>query len=200
MAAINLNLDKLHPGLKALIAFIPAIIIAIPFYLLVYTPKSEDIKKLVVSIKKLDGEIAEANKEVAKIPRVEEKKRWVEKVYSEIKKQLPEEGEISNLLKQVSDNAIASGLKITLWEPQARSNHPSNFLYVVPIRVEMGGSYHKLGEFLSRLTALDRIVSISRIHLRSPSLSKGEVNLIISLSASTFTAIPEVATEKGNVK
>ncbi|MBF0564638.1 MAG: type 4a pilus biogenesis protein PilO [Nitrospirae bacterium] len=200
MAAINLNLDKLHPGLKVLVAFIPALIIAIPFYLIIYSPKSDDIKKLVVDIKKLDGEIDDATKKAARIAGVKRRKERMEMVYSQIKKQLPEEGEISNLLKQVSDNAIASGLKITLWEPQARSNHPSNFLYVVPIRVEMRGSYHRLGDFLSRLTALDRIVSTSRIQLRTPALFKGEVNLSISLSASTFTAIQEKTPEKGNGK
>ncbi|MBF0568803.1 MAG: type 4a pilus biogenesis protein PilO [Nitrospirae bacterium] len=185
------DINKLHPGLKALIALMPAIIIAIPFYLLIYSPTTEQIDKLKVELKKTDEEIATAEKRVAKLPGLQAQKKLAEEEYNTIRKHLPEEHEITNLLKQVSDNAIGAGLKVDLWEPQPRKNHASNILYEIPVRVLVQGTYHKLGDFLSRITALDRIVNTSKIDLSSPKVSGDEAVLSISLGASTFSAITD---------
>jgi type IV pilus assembly protein PilO len=198
--AVDLDLNKLHPGLRAAVALLPAIIVLIPFYFFIYSPKSTEVKNLEGVIKKLDGDIETAKKDSDRLPGIELKLAKSKAQYDEIKRQLPEENEVSNLLKEVSDNAIASGLKIILWAPQVKTTHSSNVLYVVPIKMDMKGSYHNLGDFLSKLTAFNRIVNISQIGLRSPSLSKGEVSLSISISASTFTAIPAPVSEAGVTK
>ncbi|MEO5359010.1 MAG: type 4a pilus biogenesis protein PilO [Nitrospirota bacterium] len=191
MALVLPDLNKLHPGLKALIALLPAIIIAIPFYFLVYSPTTEQIDKLILEVKKLDDEIATAEKKVAKLPALQAQQAAAEEEYKKIRKHLPEEHEITSLLKQVSDNAINAGLKVALWEPQPRKNHASNILYEIPVRVQVNGSYHKLGDFLSRITALDRIVNTSKIDLTEPKPIGDEAVLTITLEARTFSAIPE---------
>ncbi|MBF0316777.1 MAG: type 4a pilus biogenesis protein PilO [Nitrospirae bacterium] len=185
------SVNKLHPGVRVLIALIPFFIIALVFYLAFYKPKYAQIKKLKAEIKKLDGEIADAQEMVKKLPLLKEQLAKAEKEYELIKRQLPEESEISSLLKTVSDQGRYSGLKINLWEPKPKSNHSSNIVYVIPVNVSMNGSYHELGNFLSRLTALDRIVNISQIKLDSPTFRAEDVSLKIQLVANTFSAIPE---------
>ncbi|MBF0337120.1 MAG: type 4a pilus biogenesis protein PilO [Nitrospirae bacterium] len=185
------SINKLHPGVRVLIALIPLIIILLVFYFAFSKPKYAQIKKLKSEIKKLDSEIADAQKMVEQLPALKAKLAMAEKEYEQIKRQLPEESEISSLLKMVSDQGRYSGLKINLWEPKPKSNHPSNIVYVIPVNVSMNGSYHELGNFLSRLTALDRIVNISQIKLDSPTFGAEEVSLKIQLVANTFSAIPE---------
>ncbi|MBF0537833.1 MAG: type 4a pilus biogenesis protein PilO [Nitrospirae bacterium] len=183
------SINKLHPGVRALIALIPFFIIALVFYVAFYNPKSTQIKKLKTEIKKLDGDINDAQEKVARLPMLREQLARAEKEYEQIKRQLPEESEISTLLKMVSDQGRYSGLKINLWEPKPKSNHPSNIVYTIPVNVSMNGSYHELGNFLSRLTALDRIVNISQITLSSPVFGTEDVSLTIQLVANTFSAI-----------
>ncbi|MBF0517242.1 MAG: type 4a pilus biogenesis protein PilO [Nitrospirae bacterium] len=191
MALVMPDMTKLHPGLKALIALLPAIIIAIPFYLLVYSPATELISKLTTELTKLNDEIATAEKKAAKLPSLKVQQKLAEEEYNKVRRHLPEENEITNLLKQVSDNAIKSGLTVILWEPQPRKNHSSNILYEIPVRVQVKGSYHKLGDFLSSLTALDRIVNTSKIDLGNPTPNGDEALLSISLEERTFSAIPD---------
>ncbi|MBF0458147.1 MAG: type 4a pilus biogenesis protein PilO [Nitrospirae bacterium] len=190
MAIVMPDINKLHPGLKALIAFLPAILIAIPFYLLMYSPTTEQIGKLKTEIKKTDEDIATAEKRVSKLPVLKTQQKAAEDEYNKIRRYLPEENEITTLLKQVSDSAISAGLKVDLWEPQQKRNHPSNILYEIPVRVQVTGTYHKLGDFLSRITALDRIVNTSKIDLTTRTSDK-EATLGISLEARTFSSIPE---------
>jgi type IV pilus assembly protein PilO len=114
----------------------------------------------------------------------------------ELKLQLPEEKEVSTLLKQVSDLGIRSGLHIMLWKPEQKKTHPSGIVYVIPVKVELTGSYHSLGYFFSSLTKLDRIVNISDIKLSDPKPGKDVASLKVSFTATTFSSIPEEETTK----
>jgi type IV pilus assembly protein PilO len=117
-----------------------------------------------------------------------------------LKQQLPDEKEVSTLLKQVSDLCIRSGLKVILWKPQQRKPHSSGIVYEIPVSVELSGSYHNLGYFFSSLTKLNRIVNISNIKLGDPKADQGSAMLRISFTATTFSAIPEEEIAKTGAK
>ncbi|MFA6055180.1 MAG: type 4a pilus biogenesis protein PilO, partial [Thermodesulfovibrionales bacterium] len=109
----------------------------------------------------------------------------------ELKLQLPEEKEITSLLKQVSDLCIRAGLKVSLWKPEAKRTHASGIVYEIPVKVELGGSYHSLGSFFSSLTKLNRIVNITDFRLTDPKPDKGLAFIKIAFTATTFSSVPE---------
>lgn len=189
---LNINLHNLSPVVRIAIALIPTIIIIVFFYFVSYKPNADTIKALKAEIVAQEKEIAKNEAKVAKLPEV--KKRYAELEYSlkVLSLQLPEEKEVSNLLKQISDYGVKSGLQIKLWKPGARKNHPSNIVYVIPVDVTMSGTYHNLGAFFSRLTSLDRIVNIRNIKLIGDKGSRVKTlgMLDISFRAETFSAIP----------
>ncbi|MBF0518998.1 MAG: type 4a pilus biogenesis protein PilO [Nitrospirae bacterium] len=186
MEKVNIDINKLPQWQKILIVVLPFILIAVPFYLVVVGPKTTEISKLQKDIKSVDEKIAKAQKQVANLPKLKEQLALAIKAYAEIKKRLPEESEISGLLKQISDECKLSGLAIGRWEPQGKSEHPSGILFETRVKIDMRGTYHQLGDFLSRLTSLERIVNVSQIVL-----SPGGDVLSINLNASTFTSKPE---------
>ncbi|KJR43959.1 pilus assembly protein PilO [Candidatus Magnetoovum chiemensis] len=200
---MKLNLSSLHPGLKILINVLPVIIVGCAFFFLIYKPQTEKIQKISNEIMKIGKEIEEAKKKVALLPGVKEQLAKAESRYAEIKKQLPEEQEISDLLKQVSDLGKDAGLRISTWKPMGKTNHPSKILYEIPVQVTMQGTYHRLGVFLGTLTGLDRIVNIVDIKLKGsnkmeegatlsgPVTDKDETLLSIKFKGSTFSSIPE---------
>jgi len=94
-------------------------------------------------------------------------------------------------LRQISDLGIKSGLKIILWKPEQKKDHPSGIIYEIPVNVELSGSYHNLGIFFSSLTKLNRIVNISDIKLSDPKPQRNEAILKITFKATTFSSIPE---------
>lgn len=186
-----INIKNLPPYAKILISILPSVILAIIITMVLILPKYKESKVLDAKIDTQNNEIAASEAKVTKLDILKkENERLVNRI-NELKEQLPEEKEISSLLKQVSDLGIAAGLNIKAWRPGQKTTHPSGIVYEIPVSVEVDGTYHNLGYFLSSLTRLNRIVNISNMKLANPKVVKGENLLSASFKAATFTAIPE---------
>ena len=198
--ALKLDIKTLPLYAKIIIALLPSIIIVALVLFLVINPKMKQIKVLEAKIDKQNNEIAASQAKAAKLEMLKlENDRLVARI-NELKEQLPEEKEISSLLKQVSDMGISAGLEIKSWKPSPKVTHPSGIVYEIPVSVNVEGTYHNLGYFLSSLTRLNRIVNIKDMKLGSPKRERNESMLQVSFKASTFSAIPESETAKPVVK
>jgi type IV pilus assembly protein PilO len=199
---ININFKKVPLYAKVLLAVAPAVIIIAVVVFLLIMPKNKEIKDFEVKISAQENEIAKNQAKAAKLQELTLENERLRKRLDELKLQLPEEKEVSTLLKQVSDLCIRSGLKIALWKPEQKKTHPSGIVYEIPVKVELSGSYHNLGHFFSSLTKFNRIVNISNIRLSDPKPEKGSAVLSVSFIATTFSAVPEeeIGKEKGKGK
>jgi type IV pilus assembly protein PilO len=171
-----------------LITLIPVVI----FYFLVYSPKTKEIKTLEASITKLDNEIASAEVKVRRLDELKAEHEKLKKQLAALEEIMPEEKEVSVLLKQISDLGLTSGLVMVLWKPTSRIQDPEGVYVEIPVQVEVLGGYHDLGVFYSHISRLPRIVNISNIKLTTPKRVKIENQLIQAVfTASTFSALKE---------
>ena len=74
-------------------------------------------------------------------------------------RQLPSKTEMDKLLVDVSQTALAAGIDVQLFEPQAEAFQ--DFYAERPISVRMLGDYHEFGEFVSGVAALPRVVILT---------------------------------------
>lgn len=74
-------------------------------------------------------------------------------------RQLPGKTEMDKLLVDVSQTALAAGIDVQLFEPQAESFQ--DFYAERPILIRMLGDYHEFGEFVSGVAALPRVVILT---------------------------------------
>jgi len=188
---INLNIKGLPLYVKIILAALPTVIIVAVSLFLIIIPKYKEIKALEIKISAQDNEIATKQAKADKLPQLTIENEKLRKRLEELKQQLPEEKEVSTLLRQVSDLCIRAGLKIALWRPEQKKVHSSGIVYEIPVKVDLQGSYHNLGFFYSSLTKLNRIVNVSSISLSDPKPDKGNAVLKISFTATTFSAVPE---------
>jgi type IV pilus assembly protein PilO len=189
--AFDIDMKRLPPYAKIMISLLPAVILSLVVIILVVIPKQKEIKVLDKKIDDQNNQIASSQAKAAKLDiLIRENERLLNRL-NELKEQLPEEKEISSLLKQVSDLCIASGLEMKSWRPGAKKTHPSGIVYEIPVSVVVSGTYHDFGNFLSSLTRLNRIVNVTNIQVGNPQLIKGSSVLQISFTASTFSAVPE---------
>lgn len=188
---MNITLKNLPSYARVPILLLPAIIITILVIFLVIVPKNREIKAIEKKISFQENEIAKDQAKAAKLSELTLENERLRAKLNELKLQLPDEKEVSSLLKQVSDLCIRSGLKVTLWKPEQRKTHASGIVYEIPVKVELSGSYHSLGYFFSSLTKLSRIVNISDIKLSDPKPDKGNAVMKITFTATTFSAVPE---------
>lgn len=189
--AIKIDFKTLPGYVKTIIAILPALMIAIAVTFMLVLPKNKEIKALDSKIQTQENEIAKSQAKAEKLTELVTENERLRKRLTELKEQLPEEKEVSDLLKQVSDLGIASGLRILLWKPEQKKTHPSGIVYEIPVKVDLSGSYHNLGYFFSSLTRLTRIVNISNIKLSDPKPVKDSSVLKVTFTATTFSVIPE---------
>jgi len=185
---MKLNIGPLPKPAKVAIALVPAVLYAVLFTYFALLPKSKEVGAMRGQIAAQENDIMKTQSTAAKLDRIKEENVKLRARLDELSQQLPEEKEISQLLRQVSQRGIGAGLQILTWKPSERSLHPSNIVYSVPVEVTMKGSYHRLGEFFSMLTRLNRIVNITDIKMGTPKFEGEEAMLGISFTAVTFTA------------
>jgi len=90
-------------------------------------------------------------------------------------------------LVDISQTGLSSGLEFELFQPL--SEVPTEFYAELPISIKVKGSYHQLGEFVSGIAALPRIVTTHNLKITFAGKSAGE--LTMTATAKTYRAIEE---------
>ncbi|HDH04116.1 MAG TPA: hypothetical protein ENH01_00155 [Nitrospirae bacterium] len=202
--AININKIKTLPEhYQIMIAALPSVILIVLLFFLIYSPRNDEIKNLGQKILQIDKEIARGEAKVKKLDALMAENALLKKKLSRLKEQLPEEKEVSVLLKQISELGLKSGLKILLWKPAARKTEPGGLYVEIPVKVSVLAEYHRLGDFFSHISRLPRLVNISDIVLRVKNRKgqKGKGIINATFTARTFASVsPRDAGGKQGVK
>ena len=105
-------------------------------------------------------------------------------------RQLPGETEIPSLIVDISQTGLAAGLREKLFVPQPEI--PRDFYAEKPINIRLTGSYHEIGNFVSGIAALPRIVTLHDINI-TPEDRESFDNLSMEVTAITYRSIDEEA-------
>ncbi len=184
----KLNLLNMPRPAKIAIAIVPALVCAAVIMIMFVLPKSKQVKTLKADIEGQQNEIIKTQSMAARLDVLKTENEKLRARLNELSEQLPEEKEVSQLLRQVSDKGTDAGLQIMTWRTGGRVPHPSGIVESVPVNVTVTGGYHSFGRFLSSLTRLKRIVNISDIRLSNPTIKGDEAIEGISFVATTFVA------------
>ncbi|MBK8164169.1 MAG: type 4a pilus biogenesis protein PilO [Gammaproteobacteria bacterium] len=122
-------------------------------------------------------------------------------------RQLPSKTEVAELLVDISQTGLQTGLEFELFKPEGE--RPADFYAELPITIKVAGSYHEFGQFVSDIATLPRIVtlqdfSIGPMSQKSGSKSQGGKNaqdkkaenasqdmLMMEVTAKTFRYLEE---------
>ncbi|NOR40260.1 MAG: type 4a pilus biogenesis protein PilO [Gammaproteobacteria bacterium] len=99
-------------------------------------------------------------------------------------RQLPNKTEVADLLVDVSQTGLASGLEFELFQPQGEN--PKEFYAELPISIQVIGNYHEFGAFVSGVAALPRIVTLHDVEIKSPGKKNEGGLLAMRLTAKTY--------------
>ncbi len=123
--------------------------------------------------------------EAANLPLLKEQLAQIEESFGDLLKQLPDKAEIESLLIDISQKGLTAGLEFKLFKPGSISE--SEFYAELPIQIEVLGSYHQFGDFISGISSLPRIVTTHDIKI----VSGGDAKYSMVLIAKTYRAIIE---------
>ncbi len=111
-------------------------------------------------------------------------------------RQLPNRTEMDKLLVDVSQTALAAGIDVQLFEPQAENFQ--DFYAERPIVVRMLGDYHEFGAFVSGVASLPRVViltmhdiSLKRAAANQSRYGDSEGRLVLEGRVKTYRYVDE---------
>jgi type IV pilus assembly protein PilO len=142
-------------------AGVTAIVCVIVALLGIYVDTAEQLKALEVAEKKeveLRQEFEKKQNKAVNLQDYQDQLTQMEAELYEMIRQMPTKEEIASLLTDISQTALANGLKISLFKPSAAIR--KDFYSEIPISIEVTGKYDELGLFVSGLAALPRIVTV----------------------------------------
>ena len=94
----------------------------------------------------------------ANLPAYRQQMKEMKTSFGTMLRQLPGKTEVAELLLDVSQAGLQSGLEFELFKPDAEQ--PAEFYAELPIHIKVTGHYHQFGDFVSRVAALSRIVTL----------------------------------------
>jgi type IV pilus assembly protein PilO len=86
-------------------------------------------------------------------------------------RQLPSKTEVAELLVDISQTGLQSGLEFELFKPEGE--RPADFYAELPIKIKVAGTYHEFGQFVSEVAALPRIVTLQDFSIGPLSANQG---------------------------
>jgi type IV pilus assembly protein PilO len=114
----------------------------------------------------------------------------IEQSFGTMLRQLPGETEIPSLIVDISQTGLAAGLQEKLFVPQPEI--PKDFYAEKPINIRLTGSYHEIGNFISGIAALPRIVTLHNITITPESTDSFDI-LSMEVIAQTYRYLDEEA-------
>ena len=153
-----------------------------------------DIKDQRISLEKAENKETELRqtfetkaKKAANLAAYEQQLEEMKASFGAMLRQLPNQTEVAELLVDISQTGLASGLEFELFKPQGEV--PKEFYAELPISIRVKGDYHEFGNFVSGVAALPRIVTVHDIEM-APGKDSGE--LTMEMLAKTYRYIDEV--------
>lgn len=107
----------------------------------------------------------------------------IERSFGALLRQLPGKTEVQSLLIDISQVGVGAGLEEKLFQPA--NEIAKDFYAELPIKIRLTGNYHQVGEFVSGIAALPRIVTLHDITIK-PENKDAYDNLSVELTAKTF--------------
>ena len=116
----------------------------------------------------------------------------IERSFGTMLRQLPGKTEIPSLLVDISQTALGAGLDENLFQRGVEVQ--KDFYAEQPIKIRYTGSYHELGNFVSGVAALPRIVTLHDINIKP--VSEDEIDVLtLDATAKTYRYLDEDSTE-----
>jgi type IV pilus assembly protein PilO len=184
---VNLNWLKNLPAMQR--NLIGGALVAIVLGLVVYfgyLPKAQRVDSLKADLAQINSEVTIYRAKVKKLDDLLAENKRLQERLAEQRRQLPEQNEVADLLRQVTEAGAGAGLEFRLWRPGSPTANPSGLYLELPVAVEVSGTYHQVGVFFEKVAQLDRIVNISDIEMQ-PEKGGG---LVATFTATAFAALP----------
>ncbi|MCC5795631.1 MAG: type 4a pilus biogenesis protein PilO [Chromatiales bacterium] len=159
------------------------------YWFLVHQEQSPRLERAEREERELRGSFEQKQRKAANFDAYSDQLAEIERSFGTMLRQLPGRTEIPNLLVDISQTGLAAGLQEELFQPLDEVRR--DFYAEKPIRIRLSGSYHQLGQFVSDIAALPRIVTLHDIEIAPRSRDGAFDELTLNVTAKTYRYLDE---------
>ncbi|ELP4887541.1 type 4a pilus biogenesis protein PilO [Vibrio cholerae] len=159
------------------------------FYLM---PKQDEIALLKQEEETVKATLRIKANKVAVLPQIQAQLDELKERYDFLLRQLPVQKELASMLASVNQLGFDSSLTFTRIDWGERESQ--EFLYRLPLNIELTGSYHDIGDFSQAIAKLPRIINFDDVDWQR--VSQESSTLHFRVRAYTYQFKQEVDDEK----
>ena len=171
------------PVRAGVVALVFVVIAALLFYLLVWSDQKPILDQKAAEEVDLRDKFKAKHSKAVNLAVYQQQLADIERSFGALLRQLPGRTEVPNLLVDISQVGVGAGLEEKLFQPSPEVK--KDFYAELPIKIKLTGSYHQMGEFVSGIAALPRIVTLHDITIK-PDNKDAYDQLSFELTAKTF--------------
>jgi type IV pilus assembly protein PilO len=192
------SLDTNDPGRWPLpirvgaVAVVFAAAVAFGIYMFVYKSEMPRLRAAERQENELRTQFEDRQRKAANFDAYRAQLAEIERDFGAMLRQLPGKTEVPSLLVDISQTGLGAGLEEQVFTPAGEIH--KDFYAELPIKLRYTGSYHELGNFVSGIAALPRIVTLHDISIR-PGRGASPDELTLDVTAKTYRYLDEEATE-----
>jgi type IV pilus assembly protein PilO len=179
------QLTKLPLAGQLGVALVIAALICGGFYYFWYSDALEQQKTKEARLADLQKQIRALEATANKLPEFQREVQALEARLETLKRILPPEKEMPDLMRRVQYLAAQSSLQIRKFNPAPPVQ--KEFFQEIPVNLDLEGTYHNLGAFLDRISRMSRLVNMGEVKVKSQ--SQPTINNTIQASAVATTYV-----------
>jgi type IV pilus assembly protein PilO len=158
-------LSKLPLAGQLGVSVVIALLIGGGFYYFWYAAALETQKTQEAKLAELQKQIRALEATANKLPEFQREVQALEARLETLKRILPPEKEMPDLMRRVQYLAAQSSLQIRKFNPAPPAQ--KEFYQEVPVNLDLEGTYHNLGAFLDRVSRMSRLVNVGNVKIKA---------------------------------
>lgn len=166
------------------IAVILVVAAAVGIYMFAWKPQKPLLEQAQAEEVSLFSTLEEKARKAANLDAYKAQLEEMERSFGAMLRQLPSKTEVPNLLVDISQTGLSAGLEEKLFQPSAEVQ--KDFYAELPIKIRLTGNFHAVGNFVSGIAALPRIVTLHDIQIAPVAANGAPDQLQIDVTAKTY--------------
>jgi type IV pilus assembly protein PilO len=166
------------------VAALVAAIICGGFYWFYYADALEEQQRKEQQLAELQKQIRALEATANRLPEFQREVQALEARLETLKRILPPEKEMPDLMRRVQYLAAQSNLRIAKFNPGPTAQR--DFYIEVPVMVDVEGTYHNLGAFFDRISRMSRLVNMGNVKIKARGQQTVNNTITVSTVATTY--------------
>lgn len=169
------------------------------FWFYVYSPRGTELTEMEDRVAQLEEQNRRAEAEIGNLDDLREEMERVEAVYQTLRDLVPPRAEVPAIYERIAEQVETLGIELNEVTPENPSPVEGSVFQRQQWSMQVEGSYHDVGQFMTQVASFPRIVRPAIVDLRpGDETNTGDVPVVAGMTLEMFVLPPDTtAVEAG---